>query len=78
MCCACEAALEGTSIVIEVDTAAPDGVTVRGLKVHEAPVGRLEQAKLSVDLKPFCGVMVSASAPLLPASIVRDVADVSV
>jgi hypothetical protein len=38
----------------------------------------LEQAKLSVDLKPFCGVTVRASVPLLPASTASEVADVSV
>lgn len=51
-------------MVIAVDTAAPDGVRDCGLELQDAPDGKLEQAKFSVDLKPFCGVTVSASAAL--------------
>ena len=37
----------------------PVGVTAAGLKLHETPVGRPEQAKLTDALKPFTGVTVS-------------------
>ena len=46
------------AIVRVVVAAEPLGVTLAGLKVHVAPVGRPVQAKLTCWLKPPAGVTV--------------------
>lgn len=56
-------------------TALPDGVTVAGLKEQVTPEGKPEQAKLTVELKPFCGVAVTIDVPLPPASTVSAFGD---
>jgi hypothetical protein len=43
-------------VTVVVEAAAPEGVTVAGLKAHPTPEGRPEQAKVTVELKPFEGV----------------------
>ena len=51
------------------------GVSVAGLKLHAAPDGRPEQAKLIVELNPFTGVTVKvadAGAVPLAGLIVRE------
>ena len=61
-------ALSVPDMDIEVVTAAPVGVTVEGLKLHDNPVGRPEQVKLTALLNPLVGVTVSvdvAGAELL-------------
>ena len=46
---------------------APAGVSVVGLKLHVAPDGRPEQAKLIVELNPLTGVTVKiAEAGAVP------------
>ncbi len=57
--------------------ACPEGVTVVGLKEHEAPVGKLEQEKLTTELNPYCGVMVRSTVPWLPEFTVSDVGEAS-
>ena len=52
-----------TAIVSCVVAGAPEGDTVAGLKEHVAPVGSPEHAKLTVELKPFCGVTVIVAVP---------------
>lgn len=49
----------------------PDGVTVAGLNVHVAPAGNPEQAKLTVELKPYSGVKVRFSDPWPPEFTLR-------
>ena len=62
-------------IVKVVEAAPPDGVTVVGLKEHEAPLGNPEHAKLTAELKPFCGVTVNVVVPVPPAFAVNEVGD---
>jgi hypothetical protein len=50
--------LEKLTVVLTGD---PAGVSVVGLKLHAAPDGRPEQAKLIAELKPFAGVIVSVA-----------------
>jgi hypothetical protein len=45
----------------------PPVVTVVGLKLQVAPVGRPEQLKLTVPVKPVPGVTVIVLVPLCPA-----------
>jgi hypothetical protein len=47
-----------------VEAAAPDGVTVGGVKVHVAPACIPEQLKVTVELNPFSGVTVIVVPPL--------------
>jgi len=44
----------------------PEGVTVVGLKEHVALPGSPEHAKLTTELKPFCGVTVRVVDPCEP------------
>ncbi len=53
----------GAIVSVVVAFAPPLGVTVAGLKVQVTPAGSPEQAKLTVELKPFCGATVSAITP---------------
>jgi len=55
-----------------VVTADPEGVKVVGLNEHVAPVGKPRQAKLRVELNPYCGVTVSVTVPSLPDFRVRE------
>jgi hypothetical protein len=52
--------------VSTVVAAAAEGVTVVGLKEQVAPTGRPEQAKLTTELKPYCGVTVNVTVPSPP------------
>lgn len=49
-----------------VDAGAPDGVTVAGAKLHDAPAGRPVQLNPTAELNPFDGVTVMAAVPLRP------------
>lgn len=62
---------------VVVAFAPPLGVTVVGLKVQVTPAGNPEQAKLVVELKPFCGLSVTVTVPWLPGFTVRVVGDVA-
>jgi hypothetical protein len=55
-----------TAIVSCVDAAAPEGVKVVGLNEQLAFAGNPEQAKLTVEANPFCGVTVRVVAPAAP------------
>ena len=48
------------------------GVTEVGLNEQLAPAGNPEQAKVTVELKPFCGVRVNVTVPCPPALRVSD------
>ena len=61
-----------TAIVSCVVALTPEGVTVVGLKEQVALEGSPEQAKLTVELKPFCGVTVRVADPCEPGSTVID------
>ena len=49
-----------------VEATPPDGVTIGGAKLHEAPAGNPEQAKETAELKPFSGVTETVVVPLCP------------
>lgn len=51
---------------MDVTVPVPLGVTVAGLKLHEAFWGRPEQARLTCWLNPPDGVMVIVEVALLP------------
>ena len=53
-------------IVTNAVTALPLGVTLEGPNKHDAPAGRPEQVKVTADLNPPCGVMVSVTVNDLP------------
>jgi hypothetical protein len=55
--------------------ALPLGVTVDGLKLQVAPVGRPLHAKLTCELKPFTGVTVMVVCAVAPAVTVPLVGD---
>jgi len=69
-------ARELLAIVSCVVAADPEGVTVVGLNEHVASAGNPEQAKLTADLKPFCGVTVRVTIPRPPAGTVNEEGDV--
>ena len=54
------------AIVSCVVAADPEGVTVVGLNEQLAFAGNPEQAKLTAELKPFCGVTVRVTFPCPP------------
>jgi hypothetical protein len=54
-----------------VAAAAPEGVTVAGLKEQDVPLGNPEQAKVTGELKPLDGVTVRVAVPELPELTVR-------
>ena len=56
-----------------VEAAPPDGVTDAGEKLQAAPEGNPEQANVTAELNPFCGVTVTMSVTLCPAVTVSDV-----
>ena len=58
-----------------VEVAAPDGVTVAGEKLHDAPLGNPEQLNETGELKPFWGVTETAVVPLCPPVTVSDVGE---
>jgi hypothetical protein len=63
----CRAAVVATVFTVStVETGEPDGVTVAGEKLHDAPAGSPEQLKETVELKPFSGVTETDVAPLCP------------
>ena len=58
---------EALTAMVTCEVAATlEGVTLEGLKEQVVPVGRPEQAKVTAELKPFCGVTVRVSEPWLP------------
>jgi len=46
-------------------------VVLAGLNEAETPLGKPDAEKLTLPLKPFCGVIVTVLAPLAPCVIVR-------
>jgi hypothetical protein len=58
-----------------VTAPAPEGVTVAGLNVQLTLGCKPVQAKLTLELKPFCGVTLNATVPWLPAATVSDVGE---
>jgi hypothetical protein len=52
------------AIVSVVEADAPEGVTVAGEKLHDAPVGSPEQVKETPELNPFAAVTEIAVVPL--------------
>jgi hypothetical protein len=54
------------ALTVSMAEVLPGSVTDAGLNEHDAPAGRPEQVKLTVELKPFCGANVSATDPWPP------------
>jgi len=74
----CRAAVVADVLTVStVDTGAPDGVTVAGEKLHEAPAGRPVQLKPTAELNPFDGVTVTVAVLLRPAVKVVAVGEVT-
>lgn len=68
----CKAALLAVVLTVSVLlAAAPFGVTLLGLKLHEASDGNPLHANVTCELNPFCGVTVNVALPLCPATMVR-------
>ncbi len=65
----------GVVTVNIVDDEAPEGVTVDGEKLHDAPVGSPEQLNKTVELNPFCGVIKMVVVPLCPAATLSEAGD---
>ena len=70
--------LRSAAVVVDVVTVSvveavpPEGVTVDGEKLHEAPEGNPEQLKETAELKPLRGETVREVVPLCPAVTVND------
>jgi hypothetical protein len=64
--------------VTVVEAAAPDGVTVAGAKLQDAPDGSPEHVNVTAALKPFTGVTVSVAVPLCPAATVNAAGDAAI
>lgn len=60
------------TVSVVVAATAPEGVTVAGEKLQEAPLGSPEQMNVTAALKPFEAVTETVVAPLLPALTVKD------
>ena len=69
--------MPGVEIVSVVVTPLPAGVTVAGLNVHDAPDGKPEQAKLTGELKPFCGNTITFTLPWPPELMVKEICEVA-
>jgi hypothetical protein len=58
---------DALAVIVSVSvTAFPEGEIVAGAKEQLAPVGRPAQAKVTVALKPYSGVIVRVIVPELP------------
>jgi hypothetical protein len=55
-----------------VEATPPDGITVAGEKLHDAPEGNPEQLNETVAANEFCGVTKTVVVPLCPAVTARD------
>ena len=62
------AVVEDVVTVRVVLAVVPDGVTVEGEKLHDAPTGRPVQLKETVDAKPLSDVMETVVEALCPAA----------
>ena len=60
------------ALIVRTSLVVWGGVTEVGLNEQLAPAGNPEQAKVTAELKPFCGVMVNVTVPCPPALRVSD------
>ena len=67
---AIDADVETVSVVVDAEV--PEGVTVAGEKLHDAPVGSPEQVNVTAEVKPFCGVTDTVAVPFCPAVMVSE------
>src|SRR5580704_14822755 len=67
-------ALPGAVVLILSSLAveAPEGVIDAGLKVQLASEGSPLQLRVTCELNPFTGVIVTVAVPLWPAAILRE------
>jgi hypothetical protein len=54
------------ALIVRTSVVAWAGVTEAGLNEQLAPAGNPEQAKVTAELKPFCGVRVNVTVPCPP------------
>ena len=60
------------ALIVRTSLVVWGGVTEVGLNEQLAPAGNPEQARVTAELKPFCGVMVNVTVPCPPALRVSD------
>lgn len=60
------------ALIVRTSVVVCAGVTEEGLKEQLAPAGNPEQAKVTAELKPFCGVRVNVTVPCPPGLRVSD------
>jgi hypothetical protein len=60
------------ALIVTVTFVADVGDTEAGLNEHVARAGNPEHAKLTAELNPFCGVIVSVAVPCPPGFTVTD------
>ena len=60
----------GVAVLLAVSVSVLALAVLVGLKDAVTPLGRPDADKLTLPLKPFCGVMVTALVPLAPCAIV--------
>ncbi len=59
------------AVLLAVNVKVLDPVVLAGLKEAVTPLGKLDADKLTLPLKPFCGVTVTVLVPLAPCVTVR-------
>jgi hypothetical protein len=63
------------AVIVRTSLVVWAGVTEAGLNEQLAPAGNPEQAKVTAELKPFCGVRVKVTVPCPPAARLSDVGE---
>jgi len=59
------------AVLLAVNVKVLDPAVLAGLKEAVTPLGKLDADKLTLPLKPFCGVTVTFVAPLAPCATLR-------
>ena len=59
------------AVLLAVNVKVLDPAVLAGLKEAVTPLGKLDADKLTLPVKPFCGVTVTFVAPLAPCVTVR-------
>ena len=59
------------AVLLAVSVKVLEAAVLAGLKEAVTPLGKLDADKLTLPLKPFCGVTVTVLVPLAPCVTVR-------
>ncbi len=59
------------AVLLAVNVKVLDPAVLAGLKEAVTPLGKLVADKLTLPLKPFCGVTVTVLVPLAPCATLR-------